>query len=71
MAVLSRIDGLQHIDHHDGVLEIPSLPDMTVLLVEVGSTAHGTGLPRGESRPSCSRRERIRLRSPLVSGRRR
>ncbi len=31
-----------------GVLEIPPLPDMTILLVEVGSTAHGTGLPGGE-----------------------
>jgi hypothetical protein len=30
------------------VLEIPPLPDGTILLVEVGSTAHGTGLPGGE-----------------------
>ena len=30
------------------VLEIPPLPDATILLVEVGSTAHGTGLPGGE-----------------------
>jgi uncharacterized protein len=30
------------------VLEIPPLPDSTILLVEVGSTAHGTGLPIGE-----------------------
>jgi uncharacterized protein len=30
------------------VLEIPPLPDSTILLVEVGSTAHGTGLPGGE-----------------------
>jgi uncharacterized protein len=30
------------------VLEIPSLPESTILLVEVGSTAHGTGLPGGE-----------------------
>ena len=30
------------------VLEIPPLPDTTILLVEVGSTAHGTGLPGGE-----------------------
>jgi hypothetical protein len=30
------------------VLEIPSLPDSTILLVGVGSTAHGTGLPGGE-----------------------
>lgn len=29
-------------------LEIPLLPAGTVLLVEVGSTAHGTGLPGGE-----------------------
>jgi hypothetical protein len=30
------------------VLKIPPLPDTTILLVEVGSTAHGTGLPGGE-----------------------
>jgi hypothetical protein len=30
------------------VLEIPPLPPDTILLVEVGSTAHGTGLPGGE-----------------------
>jgi hypothetical protein len=30
------------------VLEIPPLPELTILLVEVGSTAHGTGLPGGE-----------------------
>ena len=29
-------------------LEIPELPVNTILLVEVGSTAHGTGLPGGE-----------------------
>jgi predicted nucleotidyltransferase len=28
--------------------EIPPLPDPTILLVEVGSTAHGTGIPGGE-----------------------
>ncbi|HEU5001427.1 MAG TPA: nucleotidyltransferase domain-containing protein [Actinomycetota bacterium] len=28
--------------------EIPPVPDTTILLVEVGSTAHGTGLPGGE-----------------------
>lgn len=28
--------------------EIPPLPPQTVLLVEVGSTAHGTGIPGGE-----------------------
>lgn len=28
--------------------EIPPLPETTILLVEVGSTAHGTGLPGGE-----------------------
>ena len=33
---------------HWRVLEIPPLPDATILLVEVGSTAHGTGLPGGE-----------------------
>lgn len=31
-----------------GMLEIPSLPEATIMLVEVGSTAHGTGLPGGE-----------------------
>jgi hypothetical protein len=31
-----------------GVLTIPPLPPSTILLVEVGSTAHGTGLPGGE-----------------------
>lgn len=30
------------------MLEIPPLPASTILLVEVGSTAHGTGLPGGE-----------------------
>ena len=29
-------------------LEIPPLPETTILLVEVGSTAHGTGIPGGE-----------------------
>jgi hypothetical protein len=29
-------------------LEIPPLPKTTILLVEVGSTAHGTGIPDGE-----------------------
>lgn len=29
-------------------LEIPPLPELTILLVEVGSTAHGTGIPGGE-----------------------
>src|SRR5271154_5525334 len=28
---------------HDGVVNIPPLPSGTILLVEVGSTAHGTG----------------------------
>jgi hypothetical protein len=28
--------------------EIPPLPDSAILLVEVGSTAHGTGIPGGE-----------------------
>ena len=28
--------------------ELPPLPDTTILLVEVGSTAHGTGIPGGE-----------------------
>lgn len=30
------------------MLEIPPLPEGTILVVEVGSTAHGTGLPGGE-----------------------
>jgi uncharacterized protein len=30
------------------MLEIPPLPESAILLVEVGSTAHGTGLPGGE-----------------------
>lgn len=30
------------------MLPIPPLPPSTILLVEVGSTAHGTGLPGGE-----------------------
>jgi len=30
------------------MLDIPPLPASTILLVEVGSTAHGTGLPSGE-----------------------
>lgn len=29
-------------------MEIPELPDTTILLVEVGSTAHGTGIAGGE-----------------------
>ena len=29
-------------------MEIPPLPDQCILLVEVGSTAHGTGIPGGE-----------------------
>ena len=29
-------------------LEIPPLPTTTILVVEVGSTAHGTGIPGGE-----------------------
>lgn len=31
-----------------GEMEIPPLPESTILLVEVGSTAHGTGIPGGE-----------------------
>jgi hypothetical protein len=30
------------------MLELPPLPKSTIMLVEVGSTAHGTGLPGGE-----------------------
>ena len=30
------------------MLEIPPLPPNTILLVEVSSTAHGTGIPGGE-----------------------
>src|SRR5438270_2928454 len=48
MAVLKQQDGLRHIGQYGDVLEIPPLPDSTILLVEVGSTAHGTGLPGGE-----------------------
>ena len=48
MAVLNTRDGLRHIGHHGGVPDIPPLPASTILLVEVGSTAHGTGLPGGE-----------------------
>lgn len=33
---------------HAVTQEIPPLPESTILLVEVGSTAHGTGLPGGE-----------------------
>ena len=33
---------------HDGVMEIPPLPETTILMVEVGSTAHGTGIDGGE-----------------------
>ena len=29
-------------------LTIPPLPATTILVVEVGSTAHGTGIPGGE-----------------------
>lgn len=29
-------------------IELPPLPRSTILLVEVGSTAHGTGIPGGE-----------------------
>ncbi|MCP3883318.1 MAG: nucleotidyltransferase [Sulfitobacter sp.] len=31
-----------------GLMEIPSLPDTAILMVEVGSTAHGTGIAGGE-----------------------
>lgn len=31
-----------------GPLEIPPLPPTAILMVEVGSTAHGTGIPGGE-----------------------
>lgn len=30
------------------MLSLPPLPESTILLVEVGSTAHGTGIPGGE-----------------------
>ena len=29
-------------------MEIPALPDTAILMVEVGSTAHGTGIAGGE-----------------------
>jgi hypothetical protein len=32
----------------DRSVDLPPLPDTTILLVEVGSTAHGTGVPGGE-----------------------
>jgi hypothetical protein len=48
VAVLTTTKDLRHIREHAGVLEIPPLPESTILLVEVGSTAHGTGLPGGE-----------------------
>src|ERR1700689_4215028 len=35
-------------ENRGDVLEIPPLPENTILLVEVGSTAHGTGIPGGE-----------------------
>jgi hypothetical protein len=47
MAVLSG-RGVQHIVHPGGVLDIPPLPASTILLVDVGSTAHGTGIPGSE-----------------------
>jgi uncharacterized protein len=43
------------------VLEIPPLPEATILLVEVGSTAHGTGLPGGEDQDELG----IVLESPV------
>lgn len=33
---------------HEVAPELPPLPHSTILLVEVGSTAHGTGIPGGE-----------------------
>lgn len=33
---------------HHCEMEIPPLPDTAVLMVEVGSTAHGTGIDGGE-----------------------
>jgi hypothetical protein len=39
---------LRDADHGVVRLEIPPLPETTILLVEVGSTAHGTGIPGGE-----------------------
>src|SRR3954471_21103422 len=32
----------------DAPVDIPPLPEATILLVEAGSTAHGTGIPGGE-----------------------
>jgi hypothetical protein len=48
LAVLNRRSGTRHIGDYVGLPEIPPPPDSTILLVEVGSTAHGTGLPGGE-----------------------
>jgi hypothetical protein len=43
-----RLPTASRLGHYRPVLEIPPLPESTILLVEVGSTAHGTGLPGGE-----------------------
>jgi uncharacterized protein len=39
---------------HDEVVNIPPPPPGTILLVEVGSTAHGTGLPGGEDQDEAA-----------------
>ena len=46
------------------VLEIPPLPTSTILLVEIGSTAHGTGLPGGEDHDKV----RVVVETPRVLG---
>ena len=45
---VARFTSRAHASHHCNVPEIPPLPDATILMVEVGSTAHGTGIPGGE-----------------------
>ena len=64
MAVLNTRDGFQHIGHPGGALEIPPLPESTILLVEVGSTAHGTGLPGGEDNAEMGVLIEFAARSP-------
>ncbi len=44
----NRLHRLPPAGQYRCVLDIPPLPDSTILLVEVGSTAHGTGIPGGE-----------------------
>ena len=50
------------IRENHSVLEIPPLPRTTILLVEVGSTAHGTGLAGGEDQDELG----VVVESPAV-----